>query len=129
MKEIEFLTLAELIEIQKDQIKRYGGISGIRDVNLLSSAMAMPESMFDGKYLHDDLCDKAAAYAYHISQNHPFLDGNKRAALASALVFLDFNGVELDDPDGQLYDVMMRVAEGSMKKDQLALIFRKLQKK
>lgn len=125
-KEPEFLTLSELIEIHKDQIAHYGGEPGIRDINLLSSALAVPESTYDGRFLHNDLFEMAAAYAYHICQNHPFIDGNKRVALVAALVFLDFNGIEIDDPDDELYPMMMGVAQGKKDKKVLAALFRKL---
>ena len=102
--------------ILQDQIRRYGGIYGLRDPALLSSALAMPSSSFEGKYLHRDLFEQAAAYAFHTCQNHPFIDGNKRTALASALVFLSLNGIELDDPKEELYDLMMKVAKGKAAK-------------
>jgi death-on-curing protein len=70
-----FLTLGEVIEIHHDQIERYGGDSGIRDLGLLQSAMAMPAAGFGGRYLHADLCEMAAAYLFHITQNYPFVDG------------------------------------------------------
>ncbi len=82
MPEPCFLTLAEVIEIHVDQIKRYGGRQGIRDFGLLESALAQPEASFGGEWLHRDVYEMAAAYAYHICQNHPFIDGNKRTALA-----------------------------------------------
>src|SRR4030042_1212330 len=97
-----FLTMSEVLTILQDQISRYGGKYGVRDITLLSSAIAMPESTFGGKYLHKDIYEQAAAYAFHICQNHPFLDGNKRTALASALVFLDINGIEIEDPNEEL---------------------------
>ncbi|MDI6800525.1 MAG: type II toxin-antitoxin system death-on-curing family toxin [Thermodesulfovibrionales bacterium] len=83
-KEIIFLTLAEVIDIHTDQIEKYGGSMGIRDKNLLYSAIAMPSASFYRTFLHSDIFEMAAAYVYHISQNHPFIDGNKRTALASA---------------------------------------------
>ena len=82
MKKIVFLTLAEVIEIHTDQIKRYGGTDAIRDMGLLSSAVAMPYASFHDTFLHADIFEMAAAYAFHVSQNHPFIDGNKRTALA-----------------------------------------------
>ena len=85
---IEFLTLVEIIEIHTNQIHLYGGDDGIRDLSLLSSAIAIPQSTFDGSYLHNDLFDMASAYIFHICQNHPFVDGNKRVALVSGLIFL-----------------------------------------
>jgi death-on-curing protein len=129
MKEILFLTLAEVIEIHADQIKRYGGSHGIRDMNLLSSAVAMPHASFYGEFLHNDIYKMAAAYAFHICQNHPFVDGNKRAALASALVFLEMNGINISDPKGRLYEDMIALAEGNVKKEEFAEILRELHNK
>ena len=123
-----FLTLSEVLLILQDQIRRYGGLYGVRDLALLSSALAMPSATFEGNLLHDDLYDQASAYAFHICQNHPFLDGNKRVALASALVFLDFNGVEVDDPKEELYRLMMGVADGKKTKSDIAETFRRLAK-
>ena len=93
METPRFLTLVEVVTILQDQITRYGGEYGIRDMGLLSSAIAVPQATFAGERLHTDLFEMAAAYAFHICQNHPFLDGNKRVGLAAALVFLDLNGV------------------------------------
>jgi death-on-curing protein len=123
-----FLTLSDVIEIHRDQIERYGGQYGIRDIKLLQSAIGMPEASFDGEFLHPDVFEMAAAYAYHICKNHPFIDGNKRTALVCSLVFLEFNGISLDDPMGMLYDAMVSVALGGMKKHELAEVFRRLVK-
>lgn len=86
----------------------------------------MPMSSYQGEYLHADLFDQAAAYAYHLCENHPFIDGNKRAALATALVFLELNGVRLDDPEEELYELMMSVAKGETRKPEIARTLRKL---
>jgi len=126
MSTIRFLTLSEVLSILQDQISRYGGEYGVRDLNLLSSAIAVPQASFGGTPLHGDLYGMAAAYAFHISQNHPFLDGNKRVGLVSALVFLDLNGVEIHDPEGRLYEVMMAVAQSRMGKDAIAAALREL---
>ncbi|BCV23823.1 type II toxin-antitoxin system death-on-curing family toxin [Gelria sp. Kuro-4] len=126
MEDIIFLTLAEVIEVHQDQINRYGGAPGVRDFALLGSSLAMPEASFGGAYLHIGLYEMAAAYAFHLSQNHPFIDGNKRTALACALLFLEFNGVTVSDPEGKLYEAMMRIAEGKMDKHTLALVFHQL---
>lgn len=126
MKKIEFLTLAEAIEIHSDQLKHYGGSEGIRDINLLSSAVAMPYASFSGDFLHKDIYEMAAAYAFHICQNHPFVDGNKRTALASALVFLAVNGISIEDPKEKLYEAMMKIASGKTKKEEFTEILRKL---
>ena len=93
MPEPYFLTLAEIVAIHSDQIARYGGRAGIRDMALLESATAQPSAGFGGHYFHRDLHEMAAAYAFHLCQNHPFFDGNKRVAIASALVFLRMNDI------------------------------------
>jgi len=126
MLEIIFLTLTEAVEIHRDQIKRYGGKGGIRDMGLLESALAMPAAGFDGKLLHQDIFEMAAAYAFHICRNHPFVDGNKRTALTCTLVFLDLNGMSLLDPEGWLYPAMLGVASGKLDKNALAGILRSL---
>ncbi len=128
MKGISFLTLAEVIDIHADQIQRYGGHDGVRDMNLLSSAIAMPFASFSGSFLHSDIYEMAAAYTFHICQNHPFIDGNKRTALASALVFLELNGVSIADTDGKLYDAMISLASGKLGKAEFANILRSLKK-
>ncbi len=114
MKSISFLTLAEVVEIHADQITRYGGSDGVRDINLLSSAVAVPYASFSGSFLHADVYEMAAAYAFHICQNHPFVDGNKRTALASALVFLELNDISILDPAGKLYHAMISIASGKL---------------
>lgn len=129
MKEPDFLTLAEVLDIHKLQIDRYGGTHGLRDVRLLESALAVPQSSFGGEFLHGSLFEMAAAYAYHIAENQPFLDGNKRAALATGLIFLVINGNPVDDPGGELYDAMMEVAAKRIDKKELADIFKKLAEK
>jgi death-on-curing protein len=126
MKKITYLTLAEIIDIHADQIERYGGHKGVRDINLLSSAVAMPYASFSGEFLHADVYEMAAAYAYHICQNHPFIDGNKRTALASALVFLELNRISISDPQGKLYDAIMQIVTGKLGKAEFAKILKSL---
>jgi death-on-curing protein len=125
---IKFLTLSEVLVILEDQIKNYGGAYGVRDLNLLSSAMYMPQSSFGGEYLHKTIPAMAAAYAFHICQNHPFIDGNKRVALASSLVFLDINGIIFNCKDEELYDEIMEVAKGEIKKEGLIKFYEKYSK-
>ncbi len=118
--ELYFLTYEDVISIHIDQIKRYGGKNGLRDENLLLSAIAQPQSGFGGQYLHNTIVDKAAAYLFHVCQNHPFLDGNKRVAVVSALAFLAMNDCDIDfDPD-ELENLVRSVAQGQCKKDQIA---------
>ena len=123
MRKIRFLSMAEVLLIYQDQIRRYGGSYGIRDTPLLSSALAMPESTYAGKYLHTTIPEMAAAYAFHLCENHPFIDGNKRTALAASLVFLDINDYVFDCPEDLLYDTMMSVARGEFSKRQLTVFF------
>ena len=122
---IKFLTLSEVLLILEDQIRNYGGAYGVRDLNLLSSAIYMPESSFDGKYLHESIPAMAAAYAYHLCQNHPFIDGNKRVALTSSLVFLDINGYEFNCTEEILYNEIINVAKGEIKKGELIKFYEK----
>jgi len=128
MADIIFLTLAEVIDIHADQIERHGGSHGVRDMNLLSSAVAIPSASFGGDYLRKDIHEMSAAYAFHIAQNHPFIDGNKRAALASTLVFLEMNGKGLTDPSGRLYEAMIDIASGKPGKAEFANILRELER-
>jgi len=120
---IRFLTLSEIMMIYEDQIRNYGGTYGVRDLSLLSSAIYMPQSSFDGKYLHRTIPEMAAAYAYHICQNHALVDGNKRVALASALVFLDINGYDFNCSEDEIYRIMMAVANSEMSKIELTNYF------
>jgi death-on-curing protein len=119
-----FLTLDEALLIHADQIRRYGGRPGVRDLSLLSSALAMPEASFGGLYLHTSLPEMAAAYLFHIAQNHPFLDGNKRAALATALTFLWLNHRRLEAGENELTEMVMGVAAGRVGKAEAAVFIR-----
>ena len=92
------LTLAEVLEIHADQLRLFGGSEGIRDQGALESAVATPEATFAGAFLHETLWEMAAAYAFHIAQNQPFLDGNKRVGLNACLLFLTLNGWQVNDP-------------------------------
>jgi death on curing protein len=118
--EIYFLTLNDVLEIHIDQINRYGGERGIRDLGFLLSAIAQPSSTFNGQDLHTTLYDKAGAYLYHICQNHPFIDGNKRAALVSSLMFLAMNNCPFDYQEAPLEQLVLELAQGKIKKDAIA---------
>jgi death-on-curing protein len=116
-----FLSLAEVVEIHRDQIERYGGRPGIRDSGLLQSAVAVPQATMGGEYLHGDLFEMAAAYLFHIVRNHPFVDGNKRTGAVAALVFLELNGVEITPNENELVDMVLSVAQGKMQKGDVAV--------
>ena len=121
---IRFLSVDDVLAIQENTIRHEGGLAGIRDPGLLESAVTMPWQSIGGEYLHPDLAAMAAAYLYHIAQNHPFHDGNKRAGAMAALVFLHVNGVKaLPDPEN-LERATVRVAAGEMAKAELTAWFR-----
>ena len=119
-----FLTLGEIVAVHRDQITRYGGSEGVRDWGLLQSAAAMPAATFGGQFLHGDLCEMAAAYLFHIVQNHPFVDGNKRTGAAAADVFLAMNDVELVAGQDEYAELVLSVARGEKSKSAVAEFLR-----
>lgn len=121
-----FITVDQVLAIQKEQLGRDGGLAGVRDWNLLESAAMQARMTFDRAYLHEDLFLMAAAYLFHLVKNHPFIDANKRVGLVTALLFLEINGFVVADPDGILYDTTIAVAEGQLGKDGLAAVLRRL---
>ena len=125
MKEPLFLRLNEIVEIHSDQIARYGGSTGIRDMGLLQSAVAMPMSSFGGQYLHADLYEMAAAYLFHLVKNHAFVDGNKRVGTVAAVVFLELNGVEVEADEAEFERLVLDVAENKSGKSAIAEYLRR----
>ena len=123
---VVFPSLAEILKLHADSLKRYGGADGIRDRDLLESVLAQPLASFGGRLLHEDVFLMAAAYLFHLVKNHAFVDGNKRVGLAAALAFLDVNGVTIDRGTQELFEMTIAVAEGRLTKDQIAEIFRRL---
>jgi death-on-curing protein len=124
--EPEFLDLLDVLQIHELQLSAYGGGQGLRDRGSLESALGQPPAGFGGEFLHRDLFEMGAAYAFHIAQNQPFIDGNKRTGLTSALVFLDRNGFGLVDPERRLEAAMLALAERKMDKAGLAALMREL---
>ena len=119
----KFLSLDEVLELHADQISSFGGTPGVRDEGLLESALAQPKATFGGQFLHPTISEQAAAYLYHIAMNHPFIDGNKRTAFAVMDTFLRLNGCALNLTDDRAYDLVMRVARGTMTKEELSREF------
>jgi death-on-curing protein len=119
-----FLTLDEVVAIHRDQISRFGGSEGAREWGLLKSAIAMPLASFGGVYLHCDLYEMAAAYLFHVVQNHPFIDGNKRVGAVTAYVFLAMNGVRLTANQDAYTALVLSVARGETSKSAVADFFR-----
>jgi death-on-curing protein len=124
--DLQFLTIAEVLEIHRDLIERYGGEYGLRDPGLLESAVALPAAGVSGEYFHVDLFEMAAAYAFHLVGNHPFVDGNKRAGAVAAVVFLKLNDVRLKPEEERYEKLIMAVAEGRSSKPELAAFFREM---
>ena len=121
----KFLSLAEVLEIHGDQLTRYGGRSGIRDIELLKSALGSPLATFGGEFLHTDIYEMAAAYLYHIVMNHPFIDGNKRTGAVSAIIFLIMNEYEFNAPEEELFDTVLELAKGRLSKAEISIFFQK----
>jgi death-on-curing protein len=119
-----FLDMDHVMRLHRSLIEHYGGIDGIRDVGLLQSAVSMPQASYGGQYLHGDIFEMTAAYLFHIVQNHPFLDGNKRTGAATAIVFLAINDIEIDNDEEGLVDLTLSVATGQTGKAQIAEFFR-----
>ncbi|RMG93755.1 MAG: type II toxin-antitoxin system death-on-curing family toxin [Deltaproteobacteria bacterium] len=122
----EFLTVEDIIAIHSLQLRRYGGAPGIRDPALLESAILQPKATIDGEFLHTDLFAMAAAYFFHLVQGHAFVDGNKRAEMLAALVFLDINGIPIEQESETLYELTMAVAEGRAGKEEIAGVLRRI---
>jgi len=120
-----FLILNEVLKIHEDQIARYGGSAGIRDLNLLKSAVGMPASTFGEEFLHSDLFEMAAAYLFHIVKNHPFIDGNKRVGAVAAIVFLNLNGFELNAAPSKLANFVFGIARGDLDKADAVEFFKR----
>jgi death-on-curing family protein len=122
--ELAFLTFAEIIEIHNYQIENFGGASGLRDMELLKSALGMPSATFGGTFLHPTIYEMAAAYLFHLVENHPFVDGNKRVGAMAALVFLDMNGIDFEASDEEFTAMVLRVASGKMLKAEITLFLK-----
>jgi death-on-curing protein len=121
VREPAFLALDEVLALHADQIRRYGGRGGVRDLGLLQAALATPRASYGGGYLHTNVFEMAAAYLFHIVRNHPFVDGNKRTGLMAALAFLGLNDLTLAAAPDALFDLVVGVAEGTSTKAEVAV--------
>ncbi len=119
-----FLELDEILEIHTDEINLHGGSLGVRDTGLLLSAIAAPRATFGGEYLHTDVFEMAAAYLFHIVQNHPFVDGNKRTGVAAALAFLILNDARIRADKEALKELVWKRAQGLVEKSHISEFFR-----
>lgn len=109
MHDITFITVEDVLAFHADTIQHEGGAPGLRDPALLDSAVAMPQAMFGGAYLHPTLPEMAAAYLFHLCQAHAFVDGNKRAAIIACAAFLDVNGFEFSIAADELFELVIKV--------------------
>lgn len=126
MDKIRFLEIDEVILINKDQIRSFGGgIHAIRDRGLLESAVYNVQSSFGGQYLYKDIFHMAAAYAHGIIKNHPFVDGNKRTGIVSSLVFLQYNEIEPMFEQEELYKLGVAIATSKLSIDKIVATFTK----
>ena len=120
MAPIVWLLEETLIAIHQRQISEHGGREGLRDEGLLASALARPQNFLAYAQPPPDIAALAAAYAFGIARNHPFVDGNKRTALVAARTFLLLNGVNLRASQDEKYLTFLQLAQGSLTEEQLA---------
>jgi len=125
----KFLTLTEVLEFHEDLIRDFGGSPGVRDLGLAEAALAVPQSGASDKFFHAFPFEMAAAYLYHLAQNHPFIDGNKRTAFAAALTFLEINGYPVLGGEDELESVARKVASGKLDKSGAATILERIYNK
>jgi death-on-curing protein len=107
-----------VLDVHAEQLALFGGADGIRDLGLLESALGRPLNKF--AYGETSLAALAAAYAFGIARNHPFVDGNKRAAFASIIVFLGLNGIDFDVPPEAATAIILSMAAGEIDEEGLA---------
>lgn len=118
-----FLTEQQVLEIHEAVIEQFGGLTGIRDIELLRSAIEQPQAKMFGDFLHPSIFDKAAAYLFHLCKNHAFLDGNKRTSLSCALLFLQSNGYSFHGNHHELVEFVVTVANSNSTKFDIAHFF------
>ncbi len=117
---MKFLSLFQILELHRQIISQSGGSLGIRDIGALESALAQPKMTFDRKELYSTLEEKAAALAFSLSSNHPFVDGNKRVAHAAMEVFLFLNGHEISAPVDEQEKLFSKLANGKLTRRELS---------
>ncbi len=121
---MRYLTLSEILVLYRRIVEQSGGSVGIRDLGALESAVAQPRMIFENQELYPTVVDKAAALAFFLIQNHPFLDGNKRTGHAAMETFLVLNGFEINATIDEQEQIMLQVASGHRGRDQLTVWLR-----
>ncbi len=120
------LTVEIVRKIHAEAIAKFGGSDGVRELALLESAVAAPQASFGGRSPYQDIAEVAAAYLFYLCKNHPFVDGNKRAALGAGIVFLRLNGIK-PKPDGPEWEALtLAVASSAIDRDEATRRLRKL---
>ncbi len=117
-----FLEVEEVLRLHARSLEAFGGLPGLRDPGALESAVQAVRNHFF--YTGGDVFDLASVLLWHLGRNHPFADGNKRAALAAALVFLDLNGIQLAQDDDLFESLTLTLAAGGMEREELATCLR-----
>ena len=120
------LTVEIVREIHAEAITRFGGSDGVREMALLESAVAAPQAGFGGRSPFRDVAEVAAAYLFYLCKNHPFIDGNKRAALGACIVFLRLNGIEPKEDGPEWEELTLAVAASAVDRDETTRRLRKL---
>ena len=123
------LTVDVVREIHAEAIRQFGGLNGVRDENLLASAVMTPQASFGGKSPYIDIVEVAAAYLFYLCQNYPFVDGNKRTAMISAIVFLRINGIQTLPDSSEWEKLMLDVAASKADRTAATKRLRKLLKR
>ncbi len=118
-----------VLEIHAEGLARFGGSDGVRELALLESAVAAPQATSGGRSPFADLAELAAAYLYYLCRNHPFIDGNKRAALGACIVFLRLNGIEPSTDSPAWEALTLDVAASKLDRPQATKRLRALLKK
>ena len=119
MEEILFLDLDDVLELHRIALERYGGQPGVRDQHLLFPAIYQPQQTFGGQFLYKSIPAMAAVYAYHLAENQPFIDGNKRTAFAASVVFLKLNRYSLHASNDEVYHLFIDLANKKVAKDDM----------
>ena len=123
--EIAFLTLEDVLALHDEMIQRYGGTPGLRDAGLLEAAVAMPQAGFGGQYFHEFPHEMGAAYLFHLVRNHAFIDGNKRVALACAILFFKINRVPYSITEEEAVELTLGAASVPINKGAVTAFFQK----
>ena len=123
--QIAFLTLEDVLALHDELIRRYGGNPGLRDAGLLEAALAMPQAGFALQYFHEFPHEMGAAYLFHLVRNHAFIDGNKRVALACAILFFKINRVPYSITEEEAVELTISAASGQINKNAVTEFFRR----